>query len=400
MYKNIVIIILGAVILCFAGFNNKFPLLTTDTGLFINSGFNRNVPLHHTAMYGLFIAHSSWGRLIWLIIFSQALALSITLFYCFRYFTQGNNYIVLYLGYLFFATFCMSASVTSSTIDPGVFASITILCTGLLLFAQNLSQRDFIVIAIITVFSSGMAISNIFTVTLIIIIYSIRLIFQKKYLPLGRIQTNIKRVTITLSLVFTTCLLISAVHFSLGRDFSIINLTRSRAPIKGEIVNIQRYKETGSKTASERSFKVAEKKSMNSFFNSIVDIKITNYDRTGEQSETFQAIYRWYNTDVRECLIARQFQGWLTFTYLNYAEIISILACALVITISIIKNTGTNHRNLFFFIFQAMLIQVLINVLLSENNSYRLVSQIIWLLPVPVFFYLSDNEFIKKMKLN
>jgi len=403
MNKNIIIVIFGAVILCFAGFNNKFPLLTADTGVYINSGFNRTVPFHRTAMYGLFIAHSSWGRSIWLVVFSQALILSLILFYYFRYFSQNANYTVFYLAYLFFITFCMSASVTASTIDPGVFASITLLCTWLLLFAKNLTRRDFVIIAITTVISSGMAVSHLLTVMLITIIYGVRLLFAKRRQFLGIIETSLKRIIITGSLVFTTCLLVSVVHFSLGGGFNIINKKNLPKPpvlIKSELASLKSYKEIAGKTASKHGvLGDIKKKPVKNFLSQMVNIKIDKYDRMDERSETLQAIYRWFNSDLRECTIARQSLGWLTFNYLIYSQIISVVLSVLGIILFSIKKTGPNHRNLLVFIFLAILIQLFTNVI-QYGKSNDMDYQIIWLLPLPVFLYLSEAISIKKTELN
>jgi len=64
---------MGAIVLCFAGLNNKFPLLTESSGIYINSGFTKEAPSDRPLLYGIFVAHSSWGKSLWLTIFSQAL---------------------------------------------------------------------------------------------------------------------------------------------------------------------------------------------------------------------------------------------------------------------------------------------------------------------------------------
>ena len=153
MNRNILLIVIGAIILCFAGLNNKFPLLTPDSGAYINSGFTKEVPFDRPGLYGLFVAHASWGRSLWLVIFCQALALSLMVYYYFRYFSGNKNYMAFYLVCIFFITFFMSGSITASTIDPGVFAIISLLSMGLLLFADKPGKRDFNIIAITFVVS-------------------------------------------------------------------------------------------------------------------------------------------------------------------------------------------------------------------------------------------------------
>ena len=180
MNRKILLVIIGAIILCFAGLNNKYPLLTLDSGVYIDSGFTREVPADRSIMYGIFTAHASWGKSLWLVVFTQALLLSLMLFYYFRYFSRNSRYIVYYLATVFFITFCMSASVTVSTIDPGIFGGIALLGIGLLLFARNLKTRDFAIIFLSATIGLGMDISYFGMALLVLIVYGIFLIFKRK----------------------------------------------------------------------------------------------------------------------------------------------------------------------------------------------------------------------------
>ncbi len=390
MYKNIIVVTISAIILCFAAFNNRFPLLTTDTGYFINSGFSQNTSSYPATVYGLFIAHFSWGRLIWLIVFSQCLIVSLTLYYTFRYFTVGGNYRAPYLAFVFFSTFCMSASVISSTVAPDIFTSVTIITTGLLLSVENFSRRDFIVIATITVFSSGMRIDNLFIVVTITLLYAIRLTcVDKKKLTSG-IQPSLKRVMTVLALASTTFFLIAALLFYSTGNFNIHNLLMFQVAKTNTFVDSKGNSNAAVKAPTIKSLGLDEKKFSNRFLE-LTGIEVTAYSRTLEQSETFQAIYRWYNSDVRECMIARQFQGWLTFTYLNFAQFLSISGFSCLAILVFVMRTKSKPQFWLTYICLVILIQVLVSMIFLNAPNCNLTG-IIWLLPIPFFFQLSSSK--------
>lgn len=63
----------GALILILPALANHYPLVYSDTGAYIYSGFNGTVPADRPLTYGLFLRHSSLAASLWLTVFTQAL---------------------------------------------------------------------------------------------------------------------------------------------------------------------------------------------------------------------------------------------------------------------------------------------------------------------------------------
>ncbi len=79
-YLTVYLIIFGALLLCFRAFQNHYPLLYSDTGTYIRSGFLGTVPLDRPIIYGLFLRHISLSVTPWLVIFTQGLLISILMY--------------------------------------------------------------------------------------------------------------------------------------------------------------------------------------------------------------------------------------------------------------------------------------------------------------------------------
>jgi hypothetical protein len=376
MSRNILSVIIGAFFLCFSALNNKFPLLTGDSGGYINAGYTKIVPFDRTVMYGLFVAYSSWGISLWLVIFCQALIFSFVLFYYFRYFCRNTAFIVPYLACLFFLAFMMSASVTTSCIGPAIFANTSILCIGLLLFAENLKRRDLYIISILTVMSIGMDVAYLVISAILLILAGLMLLFRKKEQIPGTLRTSIRRLAVTGTLVTAGWLLVPAIQYGLGGGFAIVRDS-----------NINTFSQIKAQRAIDASFY------------QLSNIKVGKYDRQSKDSTGYNAMYKWYKHEVRACyIISCQMNDWLNFNPLNYCQIISAILCACIFIPVLMNKIISRHRNLFTYILLAFFIHAFVNaVLYGKNNDLQ--SHVVWLLPIPIFVYLSEAAIVSRWKL-
>ncbi|OQP61067.1 hypothetical protein A3860_04945 [Niastella vici] len=436
MNRNILLVIIGAVILCFVALDNKFPVLTQDTGSYINSGFTRDVPFDRPVLYGLFISHASWGSSLWLVVFSQALILSIVLFYYFRYFSANIYFNFFYLACLFFITFCMTGSLAASKIAPGVFGGITLLGTGLMLFAKDLTQRDYWIILSITVISAGMDVAYLITLVLLVIIYGVAALIKGKGQVPHVISVNRKRVLHTGVMAVVAWLLISMIHFLLGAGFGItrdkhisvfprlINTGLAKEyldqhcekgqpgicaykdslnkliTVNSRLVNaaltdaqIKAFREIVPEIISQNGFaRKIVKRSVIDFFLQIPKIRTAKYTQLHERSVTYTSIYKWYNSSVRETYLSRQMARWLDFWYLNYSQIISVICCLGVFILVFFNKVASRQQPLFMYVFIAYMVYAFAGALLyGSRNDFQ--SDIVWVLCVPVFIYLSEAGF-------
>jgi hypothetical protein len=374
MYKNIAFLIIGTIILCFAAFHNKFPLMTTDTGAYITAGFTHTYPPNYIGSYGIFIAHSSWGKSIWLIIFSQTLLLSLVLFYCFLYFSRHPQHPIFFLASICFITFFMSASVVGSTVSPDVFISIALLGTGLLLFAKNLSSRSFIIIAVITLISACMNLSSLIAITLIAIIYSITLVLRKSFPPADSITTNIKNIVLITAVAISAWLLLFAEPI----------LSGDRSAIIWKKITAKQLRQSPRATYTVKNWGIQ-----------MINSQSGQHYPGDEHSPTFQSVYKWYNIETREYTLSRQYQHWLSFEYLNYSQAVSIFLFALMTMLFFVYKKKSRYLPLLYYFSFVIVLQLLIDILLFRQlpaTAY----QAIWLLSVPAFLHLSEVGYVSK----
>jgi hypothetical protein len=69
-------LLLGSLVLISAGIYNGFPLVTSDSGTYINSAIQLTVPDDRPITYGLFILITGFKKSLWFVIFTQGLLLA------------------------------------------------------------------------------------------------------------------------------------------------------------------------------------------------------------------------------------------------------------------------------------------------------------------------------------
>jgi hypothetical protein len=129
--------LLGALLLMFAAIYNGFPLVTSDSGMYIYSGFQKFVPVDRPPGYGIFIRHSSLASSLWFTIISQAIILSYILWQTINKFVidsleKYEKFII-----IIFLSALSSISWYTSQVMPDIFTPICILAFLLLIFSKN-----------------------------------------------------------------------------------------------------------------------------------------------------------------------------------------------------------------------------------------------------------------------
>lgn len=159
--KNILNITIGGLILCLVALYNGFPLVYTDTGTYIGSGFSGDVPIDRTIFYGLFIKHTSVGLSPWLTVLAQSLLLSWVL-YRFSKLIFGKEVKDFQFSLVLLLT-CLTTglSFNASILIPDVFTSICALSAYLLLFDTFKSKYSEIFVITVFCFSLSTHLSHI-----------------------------------------------------------------------------------------------------------------------------------------------------------------------------------------------------------------------------------------------
>jgi hypothetical protein len=114
---------------------NGFPLVYSDTGAYIASGFQGTVPGDRPISYGLFVRHSSLSSSLWFTVITQALLLSLLLYwlFCKIWSEPKTRWKAFALG-MFILISSSSISYFASMLLADVFAGISFLLLFLLLF--------------------------------------------------------------------------------------------------------------------------------------------------------------------------------------------------------------------------------------------------------------------------
>jgi hypothetical protein len=216
-YTKILLIIVGGIVLCFIGFYNNYPLVNSDTGTYIRSGFLEEVPTDRPILYGLFIRHVSLADSLYLVIFMQGFLLSLLIYYYFKYMLNGNNTGIPFITYLFIITFFTGISYIVSQIMPHIFTSISMLCFGLLIMVRDLKTRDLIIITFIALISIGTHNSHYLTFAGILFILTMLYLF--KAIRKKMVFLSVRRLIFVWGLLIFANLFVATLHYSFGSEF-------------------------------------------------------------------------------------------------------------------------------------------------------------------------------------
>ncbi|MCB0588939.1 MAG: hypothetical protein KDD06_26860 [Phaeodactylibacter sp.] len=214
--RALLLIFTAAVVACFVGFYNNFPLVFPDTGTYISSGFYNEVPIDRPIFYGWFLRHVSLAESLWLAVLGQSFLLALLLYYFFRQFVEARYREVLFLGFVFFCTLFTGLSVHVSALLPDIFAPMMMLGLGLLLLGPGLKVRDQVVVGLILFFSMAVHYAHLFTAFLILGAVSLLYVFYRK-----RALIRLRPLVVTWGVVLLSALLIPTTNWMMGAGFGL-----------------------------------------------------------------------------------------------------------------------------------------------------------------------------------
>lgn len=213
----ILLILIAGFILCYMGFYNNYPLMHSDSGTAIKSGFLNQVPPDRPILYGLFIRQISMAESLYFVIITQGILLSLVVFYYFKYFLSGKNLAIHFLAYIFIITFLTGASVNVSQLIPDIFTSITILTFGLLFMIPGLKTRDIIILSVISIL--GIGVHNSHLIIVFALLFTFTLLFSIKNIRIKWTFLSWRRLSLMWGLLVFTFLGMSTLNYSFGSDF-------------------------------------------------------------------------------------------------------------------------------------------------------------------------------------
>lgn len=130
------VLLLGSLICLSAALYNGFPLVSSDTGTYLNSAVHRDVPTDRPITYGLFLRLASLRFSYWFAIWAQCLLLAALLLRCVAEFVPWLRSWVLRLALLGGLAWATGFAWYSSQLMPDIFTPIGLLALGLLVLGR------------------------------------------------------------------------------------------------------------------------------------------------------------------------------------------------------------------------------------------------------------------------
>lgn len=439
-------IILSSLALLFWAFYNDYPLFfSSDTAMYLEAAFAKNVGPDRPILYGLFMYYISAKHSLWFVVIIQSLILSI-LFYCwFRYFSNSSNYLKYYLSFMVLISFFMGASFNASWLMPDIFAPISILSIGLLLFSSKLPKPVLIFLIILSIVSIAMHNSHLYINLGILLIFIVLYCFKtiRELLKKSEIKFN-RLILITIIIISSTIFSSTINYFHNGgfkssqggtiflmgslvemgivdtylgencerKQFSICDykdtipnnfLWASNSPIYktgGWIVSEDEYSEIVKDILTTPKYlkSVIWKSAIRTFS------QFMHFD-TGEATAATprinQAFSRFYPNEYDKYYYAKQNQNKLNFNIVNHLQVIIFLFSIFIYVWFYHKKIELKYRLLILYI----LLSLIINAWVCGTFSgvyFRYQARVLWLIPLPIFLYIMNfhNSFSIKYFIN
>lgn len=185
-YLPLLCAVAGALLLLMPALYNGYPLVNSDDGTYLNSGFKVETPGDRPITYGLFLrVFSIDGYSMWMAVFFQALVLSWLLMKTIQRTTGGEHWLRDSL-ITFIVLTLTSLSWTVSQIIPDVWTGTALLAFALILAGKE-SKRITIFLYVIYFCAVATHMSHlmIFTLLILLVFFTKRFFFaaeQKKWL--------------------------------------------------------------------------------------------------------------------------------------------------------------------------------------------------------------------------
>lgn len=437
-------ILVAAVVLCFMGFYNGYPLVFSDTGTYIDCGFKNVVPLDRPMFYGYFVRHISMKESLWYVIIAQGIIVSASIYLFFKYLIKAQiSKSLLLLIFVLIITVLTGVSVNVCQLIPDVFTPVMGLTLILLLMAKGMNKLDYTITSIIFVFSLSTHASHFPTVFFVLVLFGLFFLIKKFRIKLVKIASLKNYLAAIIFSVFTF-FMVCSVHYAVSKKFAVnysshvFFMTRmvetglvqeylnencennqykfceyrnqipwdflwdgENSPLYktgGWEANREEYNDILGKMLSNPKYLkkfvlISLESGLKQFFQfDTGDTPILN-----ETSSPFRVIIENYKYQRKEYFSSRQNRGMLNYDFVNLTQKFLIMFCFVLnfVFLSMTKIDGTlklvTVLILFFLISNAFVCGSLSII------TPRYQSRVIWLMVVPVFIYVVNRIKFKKV---
>lgn len=154
----------AAVILLCISFYNGYPLVYSDTGTYLYSGFEKFIPNDRPIYYGLFVKLFSFKTSLWFTVIVQNLIMAIALFEFFKLLPVRQNNQTFIISTILL-TLISPLGWYSNQIMPDFFAPVIALLVFVILFAKKLQTWKFIAYSVLIIYGTMVHLSHLLLAT-------------------------------------------------------------------------------------------------------------------------------------------------------------------------------------------------------------------------------------------
>ncbi|WP_223652531.1 hypothetical protein [Hymenobacter psoromatis] len=214
---------LGWLLLCSliclsAALYNGFPLVTSDSGAYINSAIHQEVPSDRPITYGLFMLVTSLRFSYWFIIWAQSLLLAALLLRCVVEFVPWLRSWPLRLALVGVVAWATGFSWYCSQLMPDIFTAIGLLALGLLVLGRFRSGLEQGLLLVLLLLSAIMHSSNLLSFSIAALGFGVAAWQQRLF---ARQLLRRAHWLAATAVVLAGWVLLPALHAAFGGGFTI-----------------------------------------------------------------------------------------------------------------------------------------------------------------------------------
>jgi hypothetical protein len=216
-FKPLLHIGIGTIILSIIGLYNGYPLVYSDTGTYIYSGFGKFIPNDRPITYGLFLWFFSFNYSAWFVILMQNFLTAFVLYQTLKLFKFKESFLVRFYFYvIMFLVIFTGIGWYSNQLMPDFFAPLV----ALIIFAILVGEGEITlfsksILILVLVYSLITHFSHLLIGTVIILIA----IFFKVVLKQKMKRISFKRISLAVAILISGWLLLPGINYLVEKKF-------------------------------------------------------------------------------------------------------------------------------------------------------------------------------------
>ncbi|GAB4295299.1 MAG: hypothetical protein Kow0068_19960 [Marinilabiliales bacterium] len=222
MGKKLITISIGALILSVIGLYNGYPLVYSDTGVYIHSGFEKFIPLGRPITYGLFIKFFSFNYSLWFVVIAQNIITAFVIYEVLKvFFNDNSNFNKIYFLILFSLMITTGIGWYSNLLIADFFAPLTILVLYILIIRKKLSFITKTILVLILIYSIITHFSHLLIGTILVIVALSLKVFLKQHLK----HISYSRLIFVSIIVFSGWFILPGINYLAEKKFILSKST-------------------------------------------------------------------------------------------------------------------------------------------------------------------------------